>query len=115
MARVKRGVKGRRAHKKWIKLAKGNSARRRNVFKIALETVMKGLGYAYNDRKLKKRDYRALWIQRINAAVRLHGWTYSKFVAGLKKNGIELDRKILADIAIADPDGLKKIVDAARN
>ena len=114
MARVKRGVKGRRSHKKWIKHAKGNSARRKNVFKAAFETVMKGLGYAYNDRKLKKREYRALWITRINAAVRTHGLSYSKFIARLKKHDIMLDRKVLADIAINDPAGMKAIVDVAR-
>lgn len=114
MARVKRGVKGRRSHKKWLKLAKGNSARRKNVFKAAFETVMKGLGYAYNDRKLKKREYRALWITRINAAVRIHGLSYSKFIAGLKKHNVELDRKVLADIAINDPAGMKTLVDTVR-
>jgi large subunit ribosomal protein L20 len=114
MARAKRGVKGRRRHKKWLKLAKGNTGRRKNIYKAAVETVQKGLEYAYVSRKLKKRQYRALWIQRINAAVRSHGLSYSKFIAGLKKANIELDRKILADLAINDAATFGKIVDAAR-
>jgi large subunit ribosomal protein L20 len=114
MARVKRGFKGRRAHKKWIKLAKGANGRRKNVFKAALEVAMRGLEYGYNDRKLKKREYRSLWIQRINAAVRTSGQTYSRFVHGLKKKNVALDRKVLADIAIHDPDAMKKIVNATR-
>lgn len=114
MARAKRGVKGRRRHKKWLKLAKGNTGRRKNIYKAATETVQKGLGYAYRDRKIKKRDYRRLWIARINAGSRLHGLSYSRFIAGLKKHGVELDRKILADLAITDAEGFGKIVELAK-
>src|SRR5689334_23152203 len=114
MARVKRGFKGRRAHKKWIKLAKGANGRRKNVFKAAYETAMRGLLSAYNDRKLNKRDFRTLWIVRINAAVRPFGLSYSRFVSALKKKNVEVDRKVLADIAVNDPNGFKQIVDAVR-
>ncbi len=103
MARAKRGVKGRRRHKKWLKLAKGAFGRRSKIIKAAKATAEKGLQYAYIARKLNKRNYRRLWIQRINAAVRVNGLTYSRFMAGLKKANIEIDRKILADIAINDP------------
>jgi large subunit ribosomal protein L20 len=108
--RAKRGVKLRRRHKKWLKLAKGNFLARRKLFRPAKTTVEKGLKYAYRHRKLNKRDYRALWIVRINAAVRQHGLSYSKFIAGLKKHGVELDRKILADLAINDPKGMADVV-----
>jgi large subunit ribosomal protein L20 len=114
MARVKRGFKGRRAHKKWIKLAKGAHGRRKNVFKAALETAMRALEYAYRHRRTKKRDYRALWIQRINAATRLHGLTYSRFVAALKAKKVGLDRKVLAEIAVVDPGAFQRIVEAVR-
>lgn len=103
MARAKRGVKGRRRHKKWLKLAKGAFGRRSKIIKAAKATAEKGLQYAYISRKLNKRNYRRLWIQRINAAVRANGLTYSRFMAGMKKADIEIDRKILADIAINDP------------
>lgn len=115
MARVKRGFKGRRHHKKWIKLAKGANGRRKNAFKAAYETAMRGLEYSYNDRKLKKREYRRLWIVRINAAVRSFGLSYSRFVSQLKKKNVDLDRKILADIAVHDADGFKQIVEAVRS
>lgn len=115
MARVKRGVKGRRSHKKWLKLAKGAFGRRKNTFKMAHETAMRGLLSAYNDRKLNKRDFRALWIVRINAAVRPLGLSYSRFIAALKAKNVEVDRKILADLAVNDPDGLRQIVDAVRS
>jgi large subunit ribosomal protein L20 len=113
--RAKRGFKRRRRVKKWLKMAKGNFGRRKNVLKPAKETVMKGLEYQYRDRKWKKREYRALWIQRINAAVRAHGLSYSRFIAGLKKHEVELDRKVLADIAINDPQGLEQIVKLAQS
>lgn len=115
MARVKRGFKRRRRVKKWIKLAKGNFGRRKNVWKVAKETVQKGLEYSYRDRKWKKREYRGLWIQRINASVRSHGINYSRFMHGLKKHNIELDRKILADIAINDPQAMARIVEIAKS
>jgi len=103
MARATRGTKGRRRHKKWLKLAKGAFGRRSKIIKSAKATAEKGLQYAYVARRLNKRNYRRLWIQRINAAVRQHGLSYSRFIAGLKRANIELDRKILADVAIHDP------------
>jgi large subunit ribosomal protein L20 len=115
MARAKRGVKGHRRHKKWIKWAKGYNARRKSMFKAVKEAVQRGWLYAFNDRKLKKRDFRGLWIVRINAAVRKHGINYSRFVAGLKKHHIELDRKVLADLAINDPQALARIVEVAKS
>ena len=115
MARVKRGFKNRRSHKKWLKLAKGANGRRKSIFKAAFETAMRGLLYAYNDRKLNKRDFRRLWIVRINAAVRGYGLSYSKFIAGLKRKNIELDRKVLADLAVNDPAAIKHIVEAVRS
>lgn len=114
MARVKRGFKSRRSHKKWIKLAKGANGRRKNIFKAAVETAMRSLLYAFNDRKLNKRDFRRLWIVRINAAVRPHGLSYSRFVSALKAKKVDIDRKVLADIAVNDPDGFKRIVEAVR-
>lgn len=110
MARAKRGVKLRRRHKKWLKLAKGNFAARRKLFRPAKTAVEKGLKYAFVHRKHMKRDFRTLWITRINAAVRTHGISYSRFMAGLKKHSIELDRKVLADLAVNDPKGLADIV-----
>ena len=114
MARAKRGVKLRRRHKKWLKLAKGNFAARRKLFRPAKTAVEKGLKYAFVHRKHKKRDFRTLWIARINAAVRNHGFTYSRFIAGLKKHNVLVDRRILADLAISDPTGFAKIVEFAR-
>ena len=99
MARVKRGVQARARHKKVIKQAKGYRGRSKNVFRIAIEKVEKGLQYAYRDRRTKKRNFRGLWIQRINAGVREHGMSYSQFINGIKKAEIDIDRKILADIA----------------
>ena len=110
MARVKRGVQARAKHKKIIKLAKGYRGRSKNVFRIAIEKVEKGLQYAYRDRRTKKREFRSLWIQRINAGVRAEGITYSKFINGLNKSGIKLDRKVLADIAYNNPEAFKSIV-----
>ncbi|MEE2901327.1 MAG: 50S ribosomal protein L20 [Myxococcota bacterium] len=115
MARATRGVKGRRRHKKWLKLAKGATGRRSTIYKAAVETVQKGLVYAYRDRKVKKREYRRLWIARINAAARQHGTTYSRFMNGLKTAGIELDRKILADIAVHDNEAFGKLVEQAKS
>lgn len=114
MARAKTGVKRRRRHKKWLKLAKGNFAARGKLFRPAKTTVERGLKYAYVHRKKEKRDYRALWITRINAAVRLLGMSYSKFIAGLKAKNVEIDRKVLADLAINDPKALSAIVDLAK-
>ncbi|MBI3769103.1 MAG: 50S ribosomal protein L20 [Deltaproteobacteria bacterium] len=103
MPRVKRGTKTRRRHKKVLKLAKGNVGGRRRGYRQARETVEKGLVYAYRDRKVRKRDFRSLWIVRINAAARLHGLSYSRLMQGLKKAGVDLDRKVLADLAVRDP------------
>lgn len=114
MARVKRGVTTHARHKKVLDLAKGYRGRSSTNYRIALERVEKALRYAYRDRRNKKRDFRALWIQRINAAVREHGLTYSKFINGLSKAGIEIDRKVLAAIAYDDAATFGEIVKAAR-
>ncbi len=103
MPRAKRGFKARRRRKKIMKLAKGYVGGRRRQYRQARETVERGLCYAYRDRKARKRNFRSLWIARINAAARLHGLTYSQFVYGLGKSGVEVDRKVLADIAVCDP------------
>src|SRR3984893_16998084 len=103
MARVKRGVTAHARHKKVLKLAKGYRGRAKAAFRIAIEKVEKGLRYAYRDRRNKKRAFRGLWIQRINAGVREHGLTYSQFINGIKRAGIELDRKVIADLAFQDP------------
>ncbi|MEB2284222.1 MAG: 50S ribosomal protein L20 [Myxococcales bacterium] len=103
MPRVKRGTKGRQRHKKLLKLAKGNVGGRRKGYRQARSTVEKGLTYAYRDRKVRKREFRGLWIIRINAAARTHGVTYSRLMAGLRRVGIDLDRKVLADLAVRDP------------
>ncbi len=103
MPRVRRGTKSRQRHKKILKLAKGNVGGRRRGYRQARSTVEKGLTYAYRDRKARKRDFRGLWIVRINAAARTHGLSYNRFVAGLKKAGVDLDRKVLADLAVRDP------------
>ena len=115
MPRVKRGVIARAAHKKVIKAAKGFRGRRGNVFRIANEAVMRAGQYAYRDRRNKKRDFRALWITRINAAVREHGMSYSVFMNGLRKAEIEVDRKVLADIAVLDKPAFAKFVEKARS
>ena len=114
MSRVKRGVTKHDRHKKIIDAAKGFRGRRKNTFRIANQAVEKAGQYAYIGRKLKKRQFRALWIQRINAAVRQHGMTYGRFMDGLNKAGIELDRKVLADMAGNEPDAFKLLVDAAK-
>ena len=95
-------------------MAKGYRGRNKNVFKVAIEKVEKGLQYAYRDRKAKKRSFRSLWIQRINAATRIHDMTYSRFISGLVKAGIELDRKVLADIALKEPQAFAKLVETAK-
>ena len=110
MARVKRGVTTHARHKKVVDAAAGYFGRSSTNFRIAIEKVEKGMQYAYRDRRNKKRDFRGLWIQRINAAVREHGLTYSKFIAGLKKAGIEIDRKVLAAIAYDDAAAFAEIV-----
>lgn len=114
MPRVKRGVTARARHKKILALAKGYRGRRKNVFRIAKQAVMKAGQYAYRDRRTKKRVFRQLWIARINAAARGLGLTYSKFIAGLKKASIDLDRKVLSDMAIHDPAGFAAIVDKVK-
>lgn len=114
MARVKRGVTARARHKKILAQAEGYYGRRKNTFRTANAAVWKAGQNAYKDRRLKKRTFRALWIQRINAAVRLYGLTYSRFINGLDLAGIEIDRKMLADIAVKDADAFKSIVDAAK-
>ena len=113
MARVKRGVTAHAKHKKVLKAAKGYYGRRKNTIRIAKQAVEKAMQYAYRDRKRKKRTFRALWIQRINAAVREHGLTYSVFINGLIKAGIEIDRKVLADIAVHEPQAFQSLVQAA--
>ncbi len=114
MPRVKRGVTAHARHKKVIKQAKGYRGRRGNVFRIAKQAVMKAGQYAYRDRRLKKREFRALWIARINAAARECGLSYSTFMNGLKKAAIEIDRKVLADIAVADKAAFAKIAEQAK-
>lgn len=114
MARVKRGVTAHARHKKVIEKAAGYYGRRKNVFRVAVQAVEKGLQYAYRDRRNRKREFRALWIQRINAGVRQYGMTYSTFMNGLKLAGIELDRKVLSDLAIREPDAFRQIVDQAK-
>jgi large subunit ribosomal protein L20 len=110
MARVKRGVTAHAKHKKVLKAAKGFYGRRKNTIRIAKQAVEKSLQYAYRDRKNRKRNFRALWIQRINAAVREHGLTYGRFIDGLNKAGIEIDRKILSDMAIHEPAAFAALV-----
>lgn len=114
MARVSRGVTKHARHKKITDAAKGYRGRRKNTFRIANQAVEKAGQYAYIGRKLKKRQYRALWIQRINAAVRLHDMTYSGFINGLNKAGITIDRKILSDMAVSEPAAFKAVVDMAK-
>jgi large subunit ribosomal protein L20 len=114
MARVKRGVTAHAKHKKVLEQAKGFYGRRKNTIRAAKAAVDKAGQYAYRDRKVRKRTFRSLWIQRINAAVRLEGMTYSRFISGLEAAGIEMDRKVLADIAMADPVAFKAIADKVR-
>src|SRR2546422_9409419 len=114
MARVKRGVTAHAKHKKVLKAAKGYSGRRKNPTRVAKQAVERAQQYAYRDRKRKKRSFRALWIQRLNAAVRPFGLTYSRFIAGLGKAGVVVDRKVLSDLAIAQPAAFQAIVDKAK-
>ena len=114
MARVKRGVAAHARHKKVLKLAKGYRGRAKAAFRVGIEKVEKGLQYAYRDRRNKKRDFRSLWIARINAAVREHGMSYSVFMNGLKKAEILVDRKVLADIAVMDKPAFSKFVEKAK-
>ena len=114
MARVKRGVTTHARHKKIIDLASGYRGRGGTNFRIAIEKVEKGLQYAYRDRRNRKRDFRALWIQRINAAARSNGLTYAEMINGLKKGGIDLDRKVLSEIAIHNPESFTELVNQAR-
>ena len=114
MARTKRGVISRAKHKKVLKSVKGQYGRRKNTIRIARQAMEKAMQYAYRDRKAKKREFRSLWIQRINAGVRAEGLTYSKFINGLNKSGIKIDRKILAEIAYDSPEAFKTIVKKAQ-
>ena len=114
MARVKRGVTSHARHKKILKLAKGYRGRSSTCFRSALQRVEKALQYAYRDRRTKKRDFRALWIQRINAGVRQYGMTYSRFIDGLNKAGIAIDRKVLSDLAIREDTAFQEIVRQAQ-
>ncbi|MEO0034311.1 50S ribosomal protein L20 [Phaeospirillum tilakii] len=114
MAHVKRGVTTHARHRKILKLAKGYRGRASTCFRVAIEKVEKALRYAYRDRRAKKRNFRALWIQRINAGARAHGLPYSRFMDGLKKAGIALDRKVLSDIAIREPDAFRALVEKAQ-
>lgn len=114
MARVKRGVTAHAKHKKVLKAAKGYRGRRKNTIRVAKQAVEKALQYQYRDRKRKKRTFRSLWIQRINAAAREHGLTYGRFIDSLNKAGIEIDRKVLADIAVREPDAFKALVEKSQ-
>ena len=115
MARVKRGVTSHAKHKKVLKAVKGQWGRRKNTIRVARQAMEKAMQYAYRDRRAKKRDFRSLWIQRINAGVRAEGLTYSKFINGLNKSGIKLDRKVLAEIAYHNPEAFKKIIKKAQS
>jgi len=114
MARVKRGVTAHAKHKKVFKAAKGYYGRRKNVFRAAVQAVEKAAQYAYRDRRVRKRQFRALWIQRINAACRELDMTYGRFIDGLGKAGVEVDRKVLADIAVREPEAFKALVEKAK-
>jgi len=114
MARTKRGVTTHARHKEIVKLAKGYRGRAKSNFRVAIERVEKGLQYAYRDRKAKKREFRSLWIVRINAAVREQGLTYARFINGLKHAGIELDRKQMSDLAVNEPAAFKSLVEIAQ-
>ncbi len=115
MARVKRGVTSRAKHKKVLKAVKGQWGRRKNTIRVAKQAMEKSMQYAYRDRRNKKREFKSLWIQRINAGVRAEGMTYSKFINGLSKSGIKIDRKILAEIAYDSPEAFKTIVQKAQS
>ena len=115
MARIKRGVTSKAKHKKVLKAVKGQWGRRKNTIRVAKQAMEKAMQYAYRDRRTKKREFKSLWIQRINAGVRSEGLTYSKFINGLSKSGIKLDRKILAEIAYDSPEAFKTIVQKAQS
>ena len=115
MARVKRGVTSHAKHKKVLKAVKGQWGRRKSTIRVAKQAMEKAMQYAYRDRRTKKREFKSLWIQRINAGVRSEGLTYSKFINGLNKSGIKLDRKILAEIAYDNPEAFKTIVKKAQS
>ena len=114
MARVKTAIITRKKHKKVLKAAKGYFGAKSVRFRMANQAVMKSLNYAYVGRRLKKRDFRQLWIARINAATRMNGMSYSKFISGLKKAGVDINRKMLSEIAISDAEGFKKLVEIAK-
>lgn len=114
MARVKRAVNAKKRHKNILKQAKGYFGAKSKLFRPANQAVMKSLSYAYIGRKQRKRDFRKLWITRINAATRHHGMSYSKFISGLKKAGVNINRKMLSEMAINDPQGFKELVDIAK-
>jgi large subunit ribosomal protein L20 len=114
MTRIKRGIMARKAHRNVLKRAKGYRSSRSRHYRVANEAVMHALAYAYRDRRNRKRDMRRLWIQRINAAARLNGMSYSRLIHALDQAGIDIDRKILADMAVRDPDGFSRVVEQAR-
>ncbi|MGI9415838.1 MAG: 50S ribosomal protein L20 [Hyphomicrobiales bacterium] len=114
MSRVKRGVTTHARHRKIIKKAKGYYGRRKNTFRVANQAVEKSGQYAYRDRRNRKRNFRSLWIQRINAATREHGLTYGRFINGLGKAGVEVDRKVLADLAVREPEAFQALVEKAK-
>ncbi|MEE9285163.1 MAG: 50S ribosomal protein L20 [Dehalococcoidia bacterium] len=114
MPRVKRGVTARARHKKILKITKGQRGSKSTLYRRAHEAMLKAFSYAYRHRRERKRDMRRLWIARVNAAARLRGLTYSQFIAGLKKAGVEINRKSLADLAVKDPDAFSKIVEIAK-
>lgn len=114
MTRAKSGLVSKKRHKKIIKMAKGYRGRAKNCFSIAIEKVEKALQYAYRDRRNRKRDFRGLWVQRINAAARLYGMVYSTLIGGMKKVGIEVDRKILAELAVNNPESFAQIVEQVK-
>lgn len=114
MSRVKRGVTTHARHRKVIKMAKGSRGRAKNCFRTAIQRVEKNLQYAYRDRRVRKRQFRALWIQRINAAARLNGLTYSQLINGLTKANVAVDRKMLADLAVREPNSFKEIAATAQ-
>ena len=115
MARVKRGVTSHARHKKVLKQVKGQYGRRKNTIRVAKQALEKGLQYAYRDRRAKKREFRSLWIQRINAGTREFGFSYSEFMCAIKKSGLDINRKILADLAVKEPDSFKSLVEQVRN
>ncbi|MFC4352979.1 50S ribosomal protein L20 [Fodinicurvata halophila] len=115
MSRIKRGTTAHARHKKVLKQAKGYRGRTKNVYRVAVQQVEKSLQYAYRDRRVRKRNFRSLWIQRINAGAREHGLSYSQFMNGMRKAGIELDRKVLADIAVREPEAFKSLAEQAQS